>query len=70
VEILDDHRRGSNPNTKGRMTRDEIGILRSAIVLASSGLDASMKRLVNDVARNISSKNFPIPGRLQAYGRQ
>lgn len=51
VTILDDHRRSSNPNTKGRMTKDEIDIFRSAIVLASSGLDASMKRLVNDVAR-------------------
>jgi hypothetical protein len=33
------------------MTRDEIDILRSAIVLTSSGLDASMKRLVHDVGR-------------------
>jgi hypothetical protein len=58
VSVLDDQRRLANPNKKGRMTRDEVDILRSAIVLTSSGLDASMKRLVNDAGRRL----IAIPG--------
>lgn len=36
---------------KGRRSKVEIDVIRSAIVLSSAGLDASMKRLVNDVGR-------------------
>jgi hypothetical protein len=56
VEILDEARRSANPPTKGRMSKVEVDVLRSAIVLTSAGLDASMKRLVNDVARALATK--------------
>lgn len=51
VELLDDARRTANSTTKGRMSKVEVDVLRSAIVLSSAGLDAGMKRLVNDVGR-------------------
>lgn len=35
---------------KGRMSKVEVDVLRSAIILSSAGLDATMQRLVNDVA--------------------
>lgn len=36
---------------KGRKSKVEVDVVRSAIVFSSAGLDASMKRLVNDVGR-------------------
>ena len=51
VSVLDDKRRAGNTSTKGRMSRVEVDVLRSALVLTSAGLDAAMKRLVNDVGR-------------------
>ena len=54
VEILDDARRTANTSTKGRMSKVEVDVLRSAIVLSSAGLDASMKRLVNDVGGSLA----------------
>ncbi|GAA1795918.1 hypothetical protein GCM10009713_02340 [Brevibacterium celere] len=55
VEVLDANRRESNPSTKGRMSKVEVKVVRSAIVLTSAGLDAAMKRLVNDVGRVLAS---------------
>lgn len=46
-------RREANSSKKGRKARLEVDILRSAIVMTSAGLDASMKRLVNDVGREL-----------------
>ena len=42
---------------RGRKSKSEIDILRSAIVLTSAGLDASMKRLVTDVGRHLIMQN-------------
>ena len=38
------------------MSRVEIDVVRSAIVMTSAGLDATMKRLVNDVGRVLALK--------------
>lgn len=51
MQRLSSARRANNDNANGRMAQDEVDMLRSAIVFTSSGLDASMKRLVNDVGR-------------------
>lgn len=51
VEVLETTRRDSNLSAKGRRSQVEVEIVRSAIVLTSAGLDAAMKRLVNDVGR-------------------
>lgn len=53
VDALDTARRRANGSPKGRKSKSEIDILRSAIVLTSAGLDASMKRLVTDVGRHL-----------------
>lgn len=57
VGYLDERRRSENSSTKGRMSRVEIDVLRSAIVMTSAGLDATMKRLVNDVGRVLALKS-------------
>ena len=49
VQDLSVVRRDGNPTRKGPMVREEVDILRAAVVLTSSGLDASMQRLVRDV---------------------
>ena len=49
VEDLDQLRRGSNTHRQGRSSGSEVDVLRSAIVLTSAALDASMSRLVRDV---------------------
>lgn len=54
VDALDSVRRQANGSTRGRKSKSEIDILRSAIVLTSAGLDASMMRLVNDVGRDLA----------------
>ncbi len=41
---------------KGRKSKVEIDVVRSAIVTSSAGLDASMKRLVNDVGRVLAMR--------------
>jgi hypothetical protein len=46
-----DDRRAVNASDVGRLHTNEIDVLRAAIVFTSSGIDASMKRLVNDVGR-------------------
>lgn len=51
VSVLDAARRNGNSTTKGRMSKVEVDVLRSAIVLTSAGLDAAMARLVVDVGR-------------------
>lgn len=51
VDVLDTTRRQGNLSKKGRKSKVEVDVIRSAIVLSSAGLDASMKRLVNDVGR-------------------
>ncbi|WP_133734039.1 hypothetical protein [Nocardia ignorata] len=56
VDVLDETRRNSNATTKGRMSRVEVDVLRSAVVLTSAGLDSTMKRLVNDAGRTLISK--------------
>ncbi|NKR69761.1 hypothetical protein GS536_17230 [Rhodococcus hoagii] len=38
------------------MSKVEVDVLRSAIVLSSAGLDAAMKRLVNDVGRVLAAQ--------------
>ncbi len=53
VEVLDDTRREANTSTKGRMSRVEVDVLRSAIVFTSAGLDAAMTRLVKDAGRHL-----------------
>jgi len=56
AEVLDEKRRSSNTSTKGRMSRLEVDVMRSALVLTSAGLDASMGRLVNDAGRALAVK--------------
>lgn len=51
AEQLIEARRRTNASTGGRLHTDEVNVLRAAIVFTSSGLDASMKRLVNDAGR-------------------
>lgn len=51
VDRIEDSRRNTNGDARGRMAQEEVDILRSAIVFTSSGLDAAMKRLVSDVGR-------------------
>ncbi|MWB99070.1 hypothetical protein [Agromyces seonyuensis] len=51
VQTLSTARRAANATNVGRMKSDEMDVLRSAIVLTSSGLDASMKRLVLDAGK-------------------
>lgn len=53
VDILDATRRDANEATNGRTSKVELDVLRSAIVFTSAGLDATMKRLVNDVGRRL-----------------
>lgn len=48
---LAEARRSANRENRGRLAQEEEDVLRAALVLTSSGLDASMKRLVNDVGR-------------------
>lgn len=57
VDALDTARRRVSNSPKGRKSKSEIDILRSAIVLSSAGLDASMKRLVTDVGRPLIMQN-------------
>lgn len=56
VDELDVMRRQGNNSMKGRKSKVEIDVVRSAIVLTSAGLDASMKRLVNDVGRVLAMR--------------
>lgn len=58
VQILDKARRDANESRNGRTSKVEVDVLRSAIVMSSAGLDAAMKRLVNDVGRSLVS----VPG--------
>lgn len=51
AKTLSDQRRAANSSPRGRQSQNEVDLLRSAIVFASAGLDASMKRLVNDAGR-------------------
>jgi hypothetical protein len=55
-QVLDEKRRSSNSSTKGRMAENELDVLRAAIIFTSSGLDASMRRLVTDVGRHLVGK--------------
>ena len=50
--------RTADGDGRGRVPGEEVDLLRAAIVFTSSGLDASMKRLVNDAGRAL----IPIPG--------
>jgi hypothetical protein len=47
------------------MASQEVDLLRSAIVFASSGLDASMQRLVNDAARYLILHPMATTARVQ-----
>ncbi len=47
------------------MSQDEVDVLRAAIIMTSSGLDAGLKRLVNDVGRHLIGK--PATGARAAY---
>lgn len=68
VSLLSETRRAANPSTKGRSAKLEVDVLRSAIVFTSAGLDASMKRLVNDVGRSLITKDTTAAyAQYQAY---
>ena|GEM_PF-1075221 len=58
VQNMSQSRRTTNRDARGRMASEEVDVLRAAIVFTSSGLDASMKRLVNDAGRYL----VPIAG--------
>lgn len=49
-------RRKANSSPRGRNSVSEVDILRSAIVMTSAGLDASMKLLVNEAGRELISR--------------
>jgi hypothetical protein len=52
------------------MAENELDVLRAAIVFTSSGLDASMKRLVRDVGTHlVSKKGTAARGRYEAFLR-
>lgn len=55
VDVLDRERRAGNKTTAGRMSQVEIDVVRSAMVMTSAGLDASMKRLVTDAGRVLAT---------------
>lgn len=61
-------RRAANGDTRGRMAHPEVDLLRSAIVFTSSGLGASMKRLVTDAGRYLITR--PQSRARDAYERQ
>lgn len=56
VATLSTARRGANADARGRMREDEVNTLRSALVFTSSGLDASMTRLVWDAGEMLVSR--------------
>lgn len=58
LEAESEIRRSGNSDMRGRMATWEVDLLRSAIVFTSSGLDASMTRLVFDIGRYL----VPRPG--------
>ncbi|MFW0150488.1 hypothetical protein ACNUDN_11775 [Mycobacterium sp. smrl_JER01] len=71
VAVLDDARRSANSSTKGRMSKVEVDVLRSAIVFTSAGLDAAMKRLVNDVGRFLAQQpGTGARGQFEQYIRE
>lgn len=47
-QALAEHRRSGNSTTTGRPSGDEVDLLRSAIVLTSSGIDSAMQRILWD----------------------
>lgn len=49
--LLEQSRRSSNQSPVGRKATVEQDVARSAIIFTSAGLDAAMKRLVNDCAK-------------------
>ncbi|WP_156459055.1 hypothetical protein [Microbacterium sp. Leaf151] len=51
MDVLDKERRAANASPKGRSALAEMDVLRSAVIFTGAGLDATMKRLVNDVGR-------------------
>jgi hypothetical protein len=53
VQTIAAVRRTANATTVGRLNRQEVDLLRSAIVFTSSGLDAAMTVLVSDAARHL-----------------
>lgn len=50
-QSLADARRSANSTTTGRPSGDEVDLLRSAIVMTSSGIDAAMQRIIWDAGR-------------------
>ena len=71
AQRLSNARRADNENTKGRMAQEEVDMLRAAVVFTSSGLDASMKRLVNDVGRHlINQPGTAARAQFEAYLKQ
>lgn len=51
AQELEKVRRTGNGSTKGRRAQREVDLLRAALVFSSAGIDASMRRLVNDAGR-------------------
>jgi hypothetical protein len=48
LEVVRGAKRGESDETRGRLSNDETELLRAAIVFTSSGLDATLHRLVRD----------------------
>lgn len=59
AEIVDRDRRSANASRTGRRSQLEADVYRSALVMTSAGLDASMTRLVNDAGRVLILKDNP-----------
>ena len=70
AQSLSDSRRAANGTAMGRHSEQEVDVLRSAIVFSSSGLDASMKRLVNDAARYLIPEDTAARKQYEQFMRQ
>ncbi|WP_102192769.1 hypothetical protein [Microbacterium aurantiacum] len=56
-QALAEQRRSANSTTTGRPASEEVDLLRSALVMASSGIDASMQRIIWDAGRYLIPKS-------------
>lgn len=70
VQSMSQARREANANAQGRMAKEEVDLLRAAIVFTSSGLDASMKRLINDAGRYLIPRETGARGQYVAFLNQ
>jgi len=70
AQTLSVNRRAANGTPLGRHSEQEVDLLRSAIVFSSSGLDASMKRLVNDAGRYLIARPTAAQAQYRQFMRQ